>query len=257
MERLKMPVLRAILPLVLLFGLAAPLAAQVPAGLADNDPVIFAGKAPNKFPIHGIDVARFQTQVDWRKARKAGIRFAFIKATEGGDFLDPMFRDHWRGAGRAKVLRGAYHFFYFCRPAVDQARWFIRNVPKTRGMLPPVLDMEWNPFSPTCTKRPPGATVRREARIFLDMLERHYGQRPILYTTPEFYRQTGIGRLPKTEFWLRSTAKTPAETYPRQNWHFWQYSGTGSVPGIAGDVDLNAFAGSRRQWDAWVAARSQ
>ncbi|UWQ90211.1 glycoside hydrolase family 25 protein [Rhodobacteraceae bacterium M382] len=247
--------MRAVLSLVLLLLLALPAAAQVPRGLGDSDPVDFKGKPPSRYPVHGIDVARFQPQVDWTQARKAGIDFAFIKATEGGDFLDPMFKSHWRGAGRARILRGAYHFFYFCRPAADQARWFIRNVPKTRGMLPPVLDMEWNPFSPTCTKRPHGSVVRREAQIFLDMIERHYGQRPILYTTPEFYRQTDIGKLKNTEFWVRSTAKTPDRAYPKQNWHFWQYSSTGIVPGIEGDVDLNAFGGSKRQWKRWVAAR--
>ena len=244
------------LPAIFLFlftALAA--AAQVPRGFDDSDPVRFSGKAPNRYPVHGIDVARFQPDVNWRTARGAGVRFAFIKATEGGDLRDPMFSDHWRGAGRAGVLRGAYHFYYFCTVAARQARWFIRNVPRTPGMLPPVLDMEWNPYSPTCRKRPAGAEVRRQARIFLDILERHYGQRPIVYTTPEFYRETGIGRLSGTEFWLRSTAKTPQQAYPRQSWKFWQYSGTGVVPGIAGEVDLNAFHGSRNTWKSWLSRR--
>lgn len=232
-----------------------PLQAQVPRGFGDSDPVRFQGKSPRQYPVHGIDVARFQPDVNWRKARKSGVRFAFIKATEGGDLRDPMFSDHWRGAGKAGVLRGAYHFFYFCTPAAVQARWFIRNVPKVPNMLPPVLDMEWNPFSPTCTKRPAGTVVRREARQFLDILERHYGQRPIVYTTPEFWRETGIGKLRGTEFWLRSTAKTPRQVYPRQTWSFWQYSGTGLVPGISGEVDLNAFSGSRTDWKTWLNRR--
>ena len=242
--------------LLVILVLSSPIAAQVPKGFDDSVPVKFTGKAPNRYPVHGIDVARFQPEVNWRTARRAGVRFAFIKATEGGDLRDPMFSDHWRGAGRAGVLRGAYHFYYFCTKPSVQARWFIRNVPKTRNMLPPVLDMEWNPFSPTCKKRPKGAVVRREARIFLDMMERHYGQRPIIYTTPKFYRETGIGKLRNTEFWLRSTAKTPAQAYPGQAWRFWQYSGTGLVPGIKGDVDLNAYSGSRSDWKAWVRKRS-
>ena len=58
-----------------------------------------------------------------------------------------------RTGSRAKaagVPRGAYHFYYFCRTAEDQARWFIRHVPRDRSSLPPVLDMEWNPQSPSC-----------------------------------------------------------------------------------------------------------
>ncbi|MEQ9259259.1 MAG: GH25 family lysozyme, partial [Roseovarius sp.] len=175
---------------------------------------------------------------------------------EGGDLLDPTFSENWRNAARAGVLRGAYHFYYFCTDARTQARWFIRNVPKARGDLPPVLDMEWNPFSPTCTLRPPAAEVRAQMKTFLDMVERHYGQRPIVYTTPEFFRQNDLGRM-REEYWLRSVARTLDQVYPGQRWSFWQYSGTGVVAGIAGDVDLNAFAGSRQAWAEWVAQRRQ
>jgi lysozyme len=242
---------------VFLLLCAGPALAQVPKGFGDSDPVVFNGKPPKRYPVHGIDVARFQGEIDWRRARRAGVRFAFIKATEGGDYLDPSFKRNWRGAAGAGVPRGAYHFFYFCTSAAKQARWFIRNVPRVRGALPPVLDMEWNAYSPTCNKRPSGPTVRREAQIFLDMVERHYGQRPILYTTPEFYRQTRIGRIRNTEFWLRSTAKTPAQVYPKQHWRFWQYSGTGIVPGIEGPVDLNAFSGTRQSWLQWLKRRQR
>ncbi|MEM9498195.1 MAG: GH25 family lysozyme [Pseudomonadota bacterium] len=220
----------------------------------DSDPVDWNDRPPWRYPVHGIDVARFQDRIDWKQVRRAGIEFAFIKATEGGDLLDPRFKENWQGAKKAGIARGAYHFYYFCTPPEVQARWFIRNVPKRGKALPPVLDMEWNPFSPTCTKRPPGAEVRRQVRVFLDIVERHYGQRPIIYTTIEFYRQTGIGRL-NEEFWLRSTARTLDVAYPGQRWSFWQYTGTGRVPGVRGDVDINVFAGSRNQWERWLRSR--
>lgn len=245
---------RAADPIPATSGASVRLPTLRPPRFGDSDPVNFPAPAPQNFAVHGIDVARFQDSVDWPAARAAGVNFAFIKATEGGDMLDPMFRDHWRGAQRAGIARGAYHFFYFCTPAAVQARWFIRNVPKRQGMLPPVLDMEWNPFSPTCTKRPEGRIVRREAQIFLDALERHYGQRPIVYTTPGFYEDTGIGRL-DAEFWLRATAEHPVAVYPGQRWHFWQYSATGVVDGVSGDTDLNAFNGGPEAWAAWLARR--
>lgn len=221
----------------------------------DSDPVEWTGRAPGTYPVHGIDVARFQDDVDWQRVKRSGIRFAYVKATEGGDLLDPMFRRNWRLAARAGIPRGAYHFYYFCTPPEVQARWFIRNVPHREGALPPVLDLEWNPFSPTCRKRPPGPEVRRQAKIFLDLIERHYGQRPVIYTTVEFYRETGIGNLQGEEFWLRSTAEPPDRSYPGQNWTFWQYTGTGIVPGVGGGVDLNVFRGSQAAWNAWLAAR--
>ncbi len=222
----------------------------------DADPVDFSAPKPRRFAVHGIDAARFQTSIDWNKARANGVNFAFLKATEGGDLLDAKFKDHWRSAGRAGVARGAYHFYYFCTTPEVQARWFIRNVPRTAGALPPVLDMEWNAFSPTCAKvRPPAAEVQRQMRIWLRIVEAHYGQRPIIYTTPGFYVDAGLANFKGYDYWLRTTAKTPREAFPGQRWRFWQYSSTGLIDGIAGEVDLNAFNGSRADWEAWVAQR--
>jgi lysozyme len=201
--------------------------------------------------VHGIDVARYQDEVDWRRVRLSGVAFAYIKATEGGDLKDPQFDRNWQLAAREGVPRGAYHFYYFCTPPEVQARWFIANVPRRGTAMPPVLDLEWNPFSPTCTVRPPGAEVRRQVEIFLDIVERHYGTRPIIYTTPDFYAQTGIGAV-DAPFWLRSVARTPDRVYPGQPWVFWQYTGTGIVPGVAGGVDINAFRGSGAEWQRWL-----
>ncbi len=258
--------LSTIFALVVLVGAtlsAEPAVAEEPtistrsARFGDSDPVEWQGRAPHRYAVHGIDLSKYQGDVDWRMARRAGVNFAFIKATEGGDRLDEKFRDHWRGARRAGIQTGAYHFYYFCRPASEQAAWFIRNVPRVKGALPPVLDLEWNHLSPTCQKRPPGDEVRKEAKIFLDALHRHYGQRPIIYTTPAFYKDTGMHLMEGEEFWLRSVARTLDKVYPGQRWSFWQYSGTGVVDGIAGDVDLNAFAGGRQAWVKWLAARQQ
>lgn len=226
------------------------------AKFGDNDPVRFNGPAPQRMPVQGIDAARFQKNVNWNTARRNGVNFAFLKATEGGDLLDTSFKKHWAGAGRAGMERGAYHFYYFCTEPEVQARWFIRNVPRSAGNLPPVLDMEWNAFSPTCaTVRPPAGEVRALMRRWLALVEAHYGQKAIIYTTPKFYRENGLGAFREYDFWLRTTAKRPEEVYDNQPWTFWQYSSTGTVPGILGEVDLNAFNGSGADWAAWVAAR--
>lgn len=234
----------------------APVGVPIAPNFRDADPVDFGRQGPSRFPVHGIDAARFQTSVDWRRARANGVNFAFIKATEGGDLLDPAFEDHWRGAADAGIARGAYHFYYFCTSPEDQARWFIRNVPRTAGTLPPVLDMEWNPFSPTCAHRRPEAhVVQNEMRRWLRIVTSHYGQRPIIYTTPRFYRENHLDTFHGYEFWLRTTARTPQEAYPSQDWRFWQYSATGLIEGIEGEVDLNVFSGSRADWQGWLASR--
>jgi lysozyme len=227
-------------------------AVPVEAGpFGDYNPVDFGPRGPASYAVHGIDVARYQGEIDWRRVRASGVAFAYIKATEGGDLKDSEFDRNWQLAAREGVPRGAYHFYYFCTDPEVQARWFIRNVPRRGHALPPVLDLEWNPFSPTCTVRPPGPEVRRQARIFLDIVERHYGKRPIIYTTPEFYAQTGIGEV-DARFWLRSVARTPDRVYPGKPWVFWQYTGTGVVPGVAGGVDINVSHGTSGDWRRWL-----
>jgi len=216
----------------------------------DADPHEWEGRHPGQYPVHGLDVSRWQGPIDWHTAKASGVSFAFIKATEGGDFTDPMFDEHRSGAQAAGVPWGAYHYYYFCRPAAEQARWFIEHVPKGAD-LPHVLDMEWTPHSKTCTLRPDGQTIRAEAQKFLNILERHYGRRPIVYTTVDFYHDTHVGRLPKTEFWLRSVAGHPREVYPNAIWRFWQYTGTGLVPGVQGKVDINVFNGPPENWAFW------
>ncbi|OSP56145.1 GH25 family lysozyme [Pseudoruegeria sp. SK021] len=229
-------------------GRANPSGALV---FGDDKPHSWDGHTPAHYDVHGIDVSRWQGHVDWPSVRRSGISFAFIKATEGGDFVDPMFDANWDGARQAGLPRGAYHYYYFCRSALEQAQWFIANVPRDSQALPPVLDLEWTPHSKTCTYRPDGATIRREAKIFLEILQSHYGKRPVIYTSVDFYHETGIGQLRGENFWLRSVAGHPAQVYPGADWTFWQYTGTGRVPGVQGRVDINTFIGSRAQFAAW------
>ena len=236
---------------------ATPPASRAIAGLprfGDADPHLWTGVVPWQYPVHGIDVSKYQGDIDWFAVRRAGIGFAFIKATEGGDHTDERFLDNWSAARSAGVPRGAYHYYYFCRPALEQAAWFINHVPKDASSLPPVLDLEWTHKSKTCTYRPDPATVQREARIFLAALTAYYGKRPVIYTTVDFYRDAELWRL-DYPFWLRSVAGHPSDVYPGQRWHFWQYTGTGLVDGIEGPTDLNVFAGSGAQWAAFANAR--
>jgi lysozyme len=218
----------------------------------DAKPINFGKSSPRKLAVHGVDVSRWQGNIDWAKLRGQGANFAYIKATDGGDHLDPMFKKNWRAAHSAGLKRGAYHFFYWCRTAGDQADWFIRNVPRVEGALPPVIDVEWNGES-SCKRRPSAAKVREKMQVFMDRLEAHYGQRPIIYTSPDFYRDNLKGAFPNHPFWLRSVARHPAKTYPGRKWVFWQYSGSGLSQGVRGRIDLNVFHGSEDEWHQWVA----
>lgn len=229
----------------------------IPEQFGDNDPWEWRGRGvPATYNVHGIDISRYQGDIDWGRVAASGVRFAFIKSTEGGDIADPMFAANWVGAAAAGIPRGGYHFYYFCRTGAEQAAWFIQNTPRQAGALPPVLDMEWT-RSRNCPTRPDAETVRAEAASFLAIVGQHYGQRPVIYTTVDFWEENQMWRLGGYDFWLRSVAGHPRETYEGHHWAFWQYTGTGRVPGIAGDVDLNAFEGGEAAWQGWLAARRQ
>ena len=234
---------------------AAPSVQVVPQTFGDLDPTDWQGRPPQRFPVHGIDVSVWQGDIDFAQARANGVNFVFMKATEGGDREDPNFARNWQAAAAAGVPRGAYHLFYHCRSAAEQARWYIDHVPRSTGALPPVLDMEWTPTSPTCRTRQPPEVVRAEAQVFLNIVAAHYVRKPILYTTLDFFHDNDMGQLNGVSFWLRSVAAPVEQNYPGQPWTFWQYSGTGQVRGISGKVDLNAFSGSRAAWAEWVGAR--
>ena len=201
-----------------------------------------------RLPVHGIDVSRYQGRIDWASVRAGGTHFAFIKATEGGDYLDPRFSDNWHGARQAGVLRGAYHFVYWCRPAHEQADWFRRNVPNDPDALPPVLDVEWNPDSRTCRRRVSKPEALQMIRVMLQAMEAHTGKRPIIYTDLNFHRDILEGELNEYPHWVRSTAAEPEHRYGNRRWTMWQYTTTGRVPGIEGPVDRNAFYGSKQDW---------
>lgn len=220
-----------------------------PRGLALADRKPHAGVArAHEMPVQGIDVSQWQGDVDWRQVRAAGTQFAFIKATEGGDHLDPKFRQNWYGAKAAGVPRGAYHMLYWCRPAEEQAMWFIQNVPFDPDALPPVLDLEWNHYSRTCPKGAPPELALKKIKTMLDVMESHTGKRPIIYTDVAFHRDVLQGELADYNFWLRSVAAEPHEIFVNRPYLFWQFTTTGHVPGISGPVDRNAFNGTFDDW---------
>lgn len=218
-----------------------------PPGFSPGDQV------PRGFSVHGIDISKYQGTIDWREVRRGGVSFAYIKATEGGDHHDETFMINWLAARDAGIARGAYHFYYWCRPASEQVAWFKKHVPVDPAALPPVLDVEWTPFSKTCPKRPPTDVVLKEMRIFLQEIERHYGKKPIIYTSVDLHQDVLVGQFRDYPMWVRSVAARPSTKYANRRWTLWQFTGTGRVRGVDGQVDRNVFAGSKDDFDRWIA----
>lgn len=237
---------------VMALGLATSVAglggvAALAGSLSDKKPHDGVAKA-HSMPVQGIDVSYFQGDVDWRKVGRAGVQFAFIKATEGADRVDPKFRDNWKGARKAGIVRGAYHVMYWCSPASEQAAWFVKNVPNDEGVLPPVLDVEWNGHSKTCPHEISRKAAIAKIKVMLAAMEAHAGKRPIIYTDPKFHRDVLVGAFTDYQFWLRSTAAKPEAKYRGRDWSFWQFTTTGRVPGVTGAVDRNIYNGTMANW---------
>jgi len=191
---------------------------------------------PADYEVGGIDVSKYQGDIDWSSVHAAGVRFAWIKATEGGDRVDEKFAQNWASAKAAGVPRGAYHFAYWCRPMQEQAAWFSRNVPNDPDALPPVLDVEWNGQSKTCPKRIPRDVAIAQMKIMLAAMEQAYGKKPVIYTSIDFHRDVMEGEFSDYPIWVRSVKCHPSLKYGNRHWHFWQHTAEGHVAAMPSTV---------------------
>ncbi|HEX2294006.1 MAG TPA: GH25 family lysozyme [Actinomycetota bacterium] len=187
---------------------------------------------------YGIDVSSHQGRVDWARVAADGIEFAYLKASEGGDFVDERFAENWEGAAAAGLDRGAYHFFTLCTAGDVQARHFLAVAPPEEGALPPAVDLE---LAGNCGARPPAVAVRAELDRFLSLVETAWGQEIVLYVGEDFEeRYPGRDRLGRP-LWLRRFL-----VRPDGDWWIWQLHGRARVDGVEGGVDLDVMRGTAR-----------
>ena len=187
---------------------------------------------------YGIDVSAHQDRIDWRRVGGDDITFAYVKASEGGDFVDRRFAANWAGAAEAGLDRGAYHFFTFCAPAEAQARNFLTVAPPDVDALAPAVDLE---LAGNCRRRPPAAEVEAELARFMGVVEEAWGRPLLLYVGDEFEGRYPVrGRLDR-DLWHRRFLLRPDVA----RWTIWQLHGYARVAGIDGGVDLNVMRPTR------------
>ena len=209
----------------------------------------FQIEIPNGYEIHGIDVSRYQSTVNWKEVKnmeEKGIKigFVFIKATEGTSIVDGQFRRNWLQAEAQNIPKGAYHLFIATRSAKKQAENFIQMVNLKPGDMPPVLDVE----------KSLGVSVsqmQKGVKTWLDVVEKHYGVKPIIYTNIDFYEhyfQTGFEEYP---LWIAHYLQ-PDQPRIENKWMFWQHSKNGRVDGINAPVDFNIFYGDSTDFNNFL-----
>ncbi len=186
------------------------------------------------YPVQGIDVSHHQGRIDWRPLPAQGVDFAYIKASEGGDFRDRAFAANWAGARTAGVRRGAYHFFTLCRSGADQAANFIAAVPAEADALAPAVDLE---HLGNCSRKLSLEAFHKELADYLRLVEGHYGKPALLYLTREFDEAYQVSARVRRPLWLRSLLVEPS--FGARPWHLWQVSNFRRLRGIEGRVDWN------------------
>lgn len=182
----------------------------------------------------GVDVSNHQGDIDWNRVRADGIDFAYLKATEGGDYVDDRFAANWAATTTAGVRHGAYHFFTLCRPGTDQADNFLHVVPHDASALPPAVDLE---YVGNCAARPARADLLRELRTFIDRVESATGQEAVLYVLDDIDADYQITQTIDRPVWIRHLFTRPAT----DTWLIWQANFNANVAGIDGPADLDVM----------------
>jgi GH25 family lysozyme M1 (1,4-beta-N-acetylmuramidase) len=220
--------------------------------LAATTVVVLPAAPAQAATVAGIDVSRYQGSINWAGVRAAGIEFAFIKATEGVSYKDPAFGANYVGAYHAGVVRGAYHF---ALPDRSGGATQANHLAGSGGAwsadgrtLPAALDLEGNPYGASCYGLSPSA-MRTWINDFLATYRARTGRYAVIYTTTSWWNScTGswTGPWANHPLWIaRWAAGVGALPAGAPVWTVWQYTATGRVAGISGDVDRNWFNGDR------------
>ena len=201
---------------------------------------------PNKF--YGIDVSQYQdanSKVDWSlisSNKNPKIDFAFIRSTMGVDGLDQSFKKNIQLAKKHNIKIGVYHYYRPNESAKEQFKNFLNNNDDI-GDIPPAVDIE--------EKGNKGMReLRKEIFTFLQLIESHYGVKPIIYAYQKYYNLYFRNYFKDYDFWIarhhgidnnleRNTLKDEPKLWNNTCPLIWQYSATGKVMGISTKVDLN------------------
>lgn len=188
----------------------------------------------------GIDISEYQDKIDWDKVKELEggypIEFVFIRATVGNDRADRKFKKYWKKAKQKKFICGAYHYYRPNENSVEQANNFIENVTLVEGDFPPVLDIEKLPKEQSIERLKVGL------KRWLSIVEKHYGVRPIIYSSESYYVDFLRDDFEEYPFWIANYTSFYEDI--DDEWSIWQISENAKADGIKGSVDANIYNGT-------------
>lgn len=192
----------------------------------------------------GIDVSEWQTEVNWQAIREAGVEYVMLRigwrgSEEGKLFEDECFRSHYAGATAAGLQVGGYFFSQAVsvEEAQEEAAYVLQLLDGKQLQMPLIFD--WEQINSTDRTADMDARTLTDCSIAFCEAVKEAGYDPGLYFNPDLgSRLLYLGELTDYRFWL--AMYNANMTYPFRI-DMWQYTNTGSVPGIDGDVDLNIY----------------
>lgn len=202
-----------------------------------NMPMLAARVASEQ--LHGIDVSHYQGRINWDEvAKDPNVSYVYLKATEGVNTSDDTYRYNFRECKRVGLKVGSYLFFRPRLSAKAQFQHFMSMVDTKSQDLLPVIDAE-------VIK---GVSVRAFQTRLLELcqlFEKEYGKKPIIYTGRNFYNKYihGNSRLQTYKYFIASYTFEEPQLNGGKEYVMWQYTATGNVKGIRGDVDQSKLMG--------------
>lgn len=210
-----------------------------PTDFLEVDGMVVCTAGPTRL---GIDVSQHQEQIDWPAVREAGVEFAFVRIGYRGYSVgtikpDDRARENLAGAKAAGLQVGAYFYAQAIstEEAAEEAAWCLDFLSGESLDLPLVYDWEWAGTS-SRTGAMDRETLTECVRIFCEAVQAE-GYQPMVYFNNHVSRDLlNLEALGEYPFWL-------AQYKPQMDFpylvDFWQFSETGTIPGIEGAVDLN------------------
>lgn len=185
----------------------------------------------------GIDVSSWQGNINFAQVKNAGIDIAYIKSSEGVSYIDPYFERNYQNAKANGLKVGFYHYVTArtVEEARNQANFFAKVI---SGKEPDCkLAMDFESFGNLSVNQ-----INEISKVFLETLQNATNKEVLIYSNSYTARTILSSDLAIYPLWVANYGVSePGGNDKWNTWVGWQYTSTGRVTGISGNVDRDKF----------------